>query len=120
MVRTKTSISIFGKHSVYRCPAQAEALEIQTRRLSACMHPLRQSGFGLVECIRSSDVLSPRPTCLACRCAAAAARLKFKLCQTGHTPATMRPVALLAQRPQNNGTVAEFRNRGHDLSSVSA
>jgi len=45
--------SLSGQDSVYRRPAHAEGMGKRARWLAASVHPLRQSGFGLVERLHS-------------------------------------------------------------------
>jgi hypothetical protein len=62
--------SLFGQDAVNRRPAYAESSRNRACRLTARVHALGQSGFGFVECLRSSDVLPACPTRLPCRCSA--------------------------------------------------
>jgi hypothetical protein len=75
--------SLFGQDAVYRRPAHAECSGNGARRFAACMHPQGQSSFLLIKRLRSSDVLPPCPTRLACGCTAFPTKLKLKLGEAG-------------------------------------
>jgi hypothetical protein len=46
--------SLFGQDAVYRRPAHAKGVGNSAGRLTACVHPLRQSSFRRVERLAAS------------------------------------------------------------------
>jgi hypothetical protein len=76
------SSSLFGQDAVNRRPAYAESSRNRACRLTARVHALGQSGFGFIECLRSSDVLPTRATRLAGSGAAFPAQFKFEFRKT--------------------------------------
>src|ERR1700736_549231 len=124
-LRAQILFAALGKHAIHGGAAYTKGGSNSPRRLTASVHPLRQSGFRLVECLRSSDVLPACPTRLACCRPPLTTQLQLKLRKAGqdarHHPARrIRGVDALAQRPQNDAVLPKLADRRHDLSSVAA
>jgi hypothetical protein len=96
------SICLLCEHSKDSRTAYPEGGRNGVRRFAAGMHPTRQPDLGVVQRPGSPTRLSACSTRFACRCAAFAAKLKFKLSQAreyaGHYAARgIRRVDSLAQ-----------------------
>lgn len=75
--------SLFSQDAVNRRPASAESSRNRVCRLTARLHPLRQSGFLSIKRLGPTDLLAPCPTCLACRCTSFPTEFKLKLGEAG-------------------------------------
>jgi len=94
-------LGLLGQDSVNRCPTHAEGVGNRARRFATGVHPLRQSGFRLVQRPGSPNRLAACPPGFP-RCSTPfAAQLKFELRQAGessghHAPRCVRAVDAFA------------------------
>src|SRR6185436_16849457 len=67
LVRAWRSAGLFGEDPIDSRAANAECRSDGAGRFTLSVHPLRESGFRLIEHLNSADLLSARPTWRACR-----------------------------------------------------